>query len=60
MTTKLILKAISGHADMVRLLIAAGAAVDIQNKYGNTGLLEAIANGHPEVVNLLMAAGGEA
>jgi ankyrin repeat protein len=46
-----------GYADVVRLLLAAGAEVNTANKNGETALAYAFEFGHTEVVQLLKAAG---
>ena len=38
----------------VELLIEKGAALDVQNKYGSTGLMNACCKGHPEIVKLMI------
>ncbi|CAE7897032.1 Kinase D-interacting substrate of 220 kDa [Symbiodinium microadriaticum] len=46
-----------GHVEIVRLLLEAGAAVDLTDRQGNTALTLATANGHIEALRLLLGAG---
>jgi len=55
--TALMWAAVAGHADVVRLLIEAGADVRAVDDEGVTALHLAQANGHSEVVTALLAAG---
>ena len=48
--------ALAGHADMVRELVRAGAALDLQDKQQRTALMKAARNGHTEVVEALLRA----
>ena len=60
-----------GHVDVVRILIDAGAKVDMDEKFDDhlfewrslaengTALMRAAANGHTEVVNILIAANAD-
>ena len=58
--TALLLEAArDGHAEVVRLLLAAGADVNAQNQFGYTALMGAAFHGHFEVVRLLLAAGAD-
>ena len=53
----LILASENGHTEIVSLLLAAGAAVDVQNKeHGNTALFLAATKGYTRIVQLLLAA----
>ena len=45
------------HLDTVILLKEGGAALEVEDDYGNTALMHAAANGHAEVVAWLMQAG---
>jgi ankyrin repeat protein len=55
--TGLMLAAVAGRADVVRLLIRHGANLDHTAKYGLTAVMLAVVNGHAEVVRLLADAG---
>ena len=55
--TLLIRAARMGNAELVKVLLAAGANIHIENASGATALSEAIRGGHDEVVALLRAAG---
>jgi ankyrin repeat protein len=54
--TALVKEARAGRVEVVRLLLAAGANVNAQNRYGSTALREAAMHGHVEAVRLLLAA----
>lgn len=45
------------HADVVEILIDAGADVEIKNKYGETALIRATSKGHLAVVKVLVEEG---
>ncbi len=45
----------NGHADIVRILIAAGA--DVKNRFPVAALITAVRNGHADIVRILIAAG---
>ena len=49
--------AINGHAECMKLLIAAGADVNKADKDGETPLYKAEESGHTECAELLRAAG---
>ncbi|KAG2424640.1 hypothetical protein HXX76_014365 [Chlamydomonas incerta] len=49
--------AYSGHTEVVKALVAAGAGTDMANKDGATPLHKAAERGHTEVVRVLVAAG---
>ena len=55
--TPLIVAAMFGQTDLVRLLIENKAALDVQNNDGATALFVAALFGHPDAVKLLLAAG---
>jgi ankyrin repeat protein len=55
--TMLHLAARQGWVDGMKLLLAAGAPVDVYALQGETPLLEAVANGSPAAVELLIASG---
>ena len=46
-----------GHVETLRMLLKAGVAVDIADRFGNTALMRASHRGQVEVVRLLLAAG---
>jgi uncharacterized protein len=46
-----------GYSDIVKLLIAAGASIDMQERNGITALMAAASNNNTEAVELLIAAG---
>jgi len=48
-----------GRTAIVRMLLDAGAKVDILNDYGQTALHYAIAAGHTEIVKILLDAGAD-
>ena len=52
--TALILAAECGHADIVELLLEAGAKVDLQANNGQTALAAAAENGHADIVEILL------
>ena len=54
--TALLEAAREGHAEVVRLLLAAEADVNAQTQAGVTSLMWAAGNGHADVVRLLLAA----
>ncbi|KAI9499194.1 hypothetical protein BDB00DRAFT_795783 [Zychaea mexicana] len=53
-TTPLIYAACFGKADVVHVLLDAGAKVDVQDKRGWTALMWATTNSHSQVVELLL------
>jgi ankyrin repeat protein len=57
--TALMLASMSGHTDIVRLLIDRGADLDKQDKFGFTALMNASWPGHVEVVRLLIDGGAD-
>ncbi len=57
--SKLYVAAENGDAELVKLLIAAGANVNKANEYGWTPLYWAAWNGHKECVEQLIAAGAD-
>jgi ankyrin repeat protein len=51
-----------GHLEVARLLVAAGAPVDLRDSYGNTPLWRAVfafQGGDPELIRLLLDAGAD-
>ena len=55
----LLLAAERGHTECVKALLAAGADIKAQNKYGKTPLMYAAAEGQTECVKALLAAKAE-
>ena len=55
----LLASARAGHSEMVRDMLASGAAVNRQDEHGNTALIEAARNGHDGVVRTLLSAGAD-
>lgn len=56
-STPLLLSATFGQPEVARLLITAGADLEIRNNSGNTALHVACFFGHPEIVDALLQAG---
>ena len=48
-----------GHKEVVELLIAEGAGVNVNGRYGETSLNFAALNGHKEIAELLIANGAD-
>ena len=44
-----------GRADMVKMLLEAGASVNTQDEDGSTALMCASEHGHTEIVKMLLA-----
>jgi len=57
--TPLIYAAAEGHADVVRLLLSAGANKEAEDHWGHTALQVAKENHHPGIVKLLLDAGAK-
>ena len=49
--------AFQGHAEVVRLLLGAGADKDVADSSGFTALISAYRAGHADIVSLLLEAG---
>lgn len=50
---------LSGHAEVVKLLVKAHALVDKANQKGTTALMRATQEGNEEVVRILVSAGAD-
>jgi ankyrin repeat protein len=48
-----------GHDDVVSLLIASGADVNLKNSAGENALQKATRSGHEKIIELLKQAGAE-
>jgi ankyrin repeat protein len=46
-----------GHADVARILIAAGARLDVRDGEGTTAVFAAVIENHPDVLQVLLDAG---
>lgn len=55
--TALMLACCGGHEDIVKLLIEAGADLELQNESGHTPLMEAASGGHVGVAKILLENG---
>jgi len=55
----LMLAAVRGHHDAVRVLVDSGADLDLTAKYNLSALMLAAVNKHEEVARLLAAAGAD-
>jgi len=55
--TVLMFAAVSGHRDIVDILLTHGADVNVKNKVGSSALM--MASGYPNVFNKLKEAGAE-
>jgi ankyrin repeat protein len=58
-STPLILAAIFGQAEIVKILIDAGAELDLRNSSGGTALHQACFFGRPEIVELILNSGAD-
>jgi len=56
---KLVTASWNDHVDVVKLLLKAGANIDVKSKYGWTALMHASYNGHVDVIRLLLEAGAD-
>jgi ankyrin repeat protein len=52
--TALMIASSRDHIDIVKMLIANGANINLQNNKGETALLQAIIHGHPDVSRFLV------
>ena len=48
-----------GYADIVSMLVDAGASVNIKDKYGKTALSYATQRGHQSIIKILKDAGAK-
>ena len=51
------LAASSGDAEAVRLLLDAGASLNVKDEFGGTALMEAVAEGWTEIARLFLGSG---
>ena len=58
-TTSLMVAALGGHADVVRVLLEKGADVNLQDANGYTALMYAAKDGHKDIVQALLDAGAD-
>ncbi|KAH6847019.1 putative ankyrin repeat-containing protein [Chaetomium sp. MPI-CAGE-AT-0009] len=58
-STALMLAAARGHAEVVKLLLSLGAAVESRDRSGQTPLSHASMSGHLEIVEVLLDAGAD-
>ena len=58
-STPLILAAIFGQSEIVKILIDAGAELDLRNSSGGTALHQACFFGRPEIVELILNSGAD-
>lgn len=49
----------NGHREIVKILLTAGAKVDIQNSFGETALMLASKRGYTDIVKALLKAGAD-
>jgi len=54
-TSPIQMAALKGHVQIVKLLIDAGARLDVKNNEGDTPLIDAVENSHTDVVELLLS-----
>lgn len=57
--TALMIAAIGGHKELVRILVEHGAELNVTAKYNLTALMLAVLNNHAEIVEILAEAGAE-
>ena len=57
--TALMIGAVSGHVDVVRILLEAGSDKEKNRKDGMTALMIGAVSGHVDVVRILLEAGSD-
>lgn len=57
--TALMLAAMKGHTEVVRLLVQNGADLNVTAKYNLSALMLAVINNHTEIVRILVQAGAD-
>ncbi|MCH6549728.1 MAG: ankyrin repeat domain-containing protein [Proteobacteria bacterium] len=56
-TTSLMMAALHGHTEVVKILIGASADVNAETDNGSTALIAATEGGHTEIADILKRAG---
>ena len=58
-TSPLSAAAFQGHVDVAKLLIKAGADINVKDSFGGTAFMYAVDGGHADIVKLLIEAGAD-
>lgn len=58
-STPLIMAAVFGHTDAVKLLVEQGVDLDVKNNEGSTAVMTATFFGHPNTLKVLLEAGAD-